>query len=64
MSALRDLRKCLALLSIIIGTTAVAIPDAIWSKVLIAFATGLNAASLYLVKDEPDEAAKAAAPTA
>jgi len=46
------IRKGLALGSIIIGGTAVAIPDPTWSRILVAFATSLNAASLYLLKEE------------
>ena len=56
------LRKGLAIASLIIGGTAVALPDIgayPVSKVLMALASSLNAASLYLMKDEPNEAAKA-----
>lgn len=52
-------RKIFAVASLIIGGTAVAVPDVIWSKVLIAFATGLNAAALYLVNEETHPAAVA-----
>lgn len=45
-------RQCLAVGSIIIGGTSVAIPDPAWSKALMALATSLNAASLYLLKEE------------
>jgi hypothetical protein len=44
-------RKGLAVSSIIIGAAATGIPDPIWSKAAIAIATGLNAASLYLLND-------------
>jgi hypothetical protein len=50
-----ELRKGLAIAAIIIGGTAVAIPDVgdyPLSKILMAFATALNAASLYLLKEE------------
>lgn len=49
---MKKARKALALGAIIIGGTAVAIPEPVWSKILIAFATSLNAASLYLLKEE------------
>ena len=48
----KEIRQCLAIASIIIGGTAVAIPDITWSKALMAFATSLNAAALYLLKEE------------
>lgn len=53
---MNEIRKCLAIASIIIGGTAVALPDYEGypvSKVLMALATALNAASLYLLKEEP-----------
>lgn len=52
---MKKLRKALAVGSIIIGGTAVTIPDVVWSKALIALGTSLNAASLYLLKDEQEE---------
>jgi len=48
------LRKCLSVASIIIGGTAVAVPDIPdfpISKILIAFATSCNAAAIWLLKD-------------
>jgi hypothetical protein len=45
-------RKGLAIASIIIGGTAVGIPDPVISKVMMAAATSLNAAALYLLKEE------------
>jgi len=48
-------RKCLALGSIIIAGPAIAIPDPTWSKLMMALATSLNAASLYLLKEEKTE---------
>ena len=50
----KDLRKGLAIVSIILGGAAVGIPDLIWSKFLIGVATSLNAASLYLLKEEAE----------
>jgi hypothetical protein len=50
----KDLRKGLAIVSIILGGAAVGIPDLIWSKFLIGVATSLNAASLYLLKEESE----------
>jgi hypothetical protein len=50
----KDLRKGLAIVSIILGGAAVGIPDLVWSKFLIGVATSLNAASLYLLKEESD----------
>ena len=50
----KDLRKGLAIVSIILGGAAVGIPDLVWSKFLIGIATSLNAASLYLLKEESD----------
>ena len=49
---MNKVRKCLALGSIIIGGTAIAVPEPLWSKFLIALGTSLNAASLYLLKEE------------
>jgi hypothetical protein len=50
----KDLRKGLAIVSIILGGAAVGIPDLVWSKFLIGVATSLNAASLYLLKEESE----------
>jgi hypothetical protein len=50
----KDVRKGLAIVSIILGGAAVGIPDLVWSKFLIGVATSLNAASLYLLKEESD----------
>jgi hypothetical protein len=50
----KDMRKGLAIVSIILGGAAVGIPDLVWSKFLIGIATSLNAASLYLLKEESD----------
>lgn len=44
-------RKALAVTSIVIGATAAALP-APYSNYGIALATGLNAAALYLLKEE------------
>ena len=52
---MKKLRKCLAVASIIIGSFAVGVPDEVVSKAMIALATGLNGASLYLLKDEQQE---------
>lgn len=49
---MQTIRKCLAIASIIIGGTAVSIPEPTWSKVAMALATSLNAAALYLLKEE------------
>lgn len=46
-------RKCLAIASIIIGGTSVALPEP-YSRIGMALATALNAASLYLLKEEKD----------
>lgn len=53
LSTWHNLRRCLAIGSIIIGTTAVAIPDPIISKILVAFSTGLNAAAIFIKEDVP-----------
>jgi len=53
------LRKCLSVTSIILGGTAVAIPDypdLPISKILIALGTSCNAAALWLMKDIKTEA--------
>jgi len=52
---MRRIRRCLAIISIIIGGTAVAIPDITISKLLIAFATSCNAAALYIKEEENTE---------
>ena len=52
----KDLRKALAIVSIVLGGAAVGIPDLVWSKFLIGVATSLNAASLYLLKEEEPDA--------
>lgn len=54
---MEKLRKCLSVVSIIVGGTAVVMPDLPEfpvSKVLIAFATSCNAAALWLLKDAED----------
>lgn len=51
----RKCRKVLAIASIIIGGSAVAIPDPAISKFLMAFSTSLNAAALYMLKEEQDK---------
>jgi len=58
----KDLRKFLALASIIIGGSAIGIPDPLWSKALMTLATSLNAASLYLLKEEPPNGQRPSAP--
>lgn len=45
-------RQVLAIASIIISTAAVALPDPVYSKFLMAVGTGCNAASLYMLKEE------------
>lgn len=53
-----SLRKCLSVASIVIGGTAVAVPDLPEfpiSKVLIAFSTSCNAAAIWLLKDKDSE---------
>lgn len=56
---MNEIRKCLALASILIGGVAVGVPDTVatggipLAKMLIAISTALNAASLYLLKEEP-----------
>jgi len=49
---MKRIRRCLAVLSIILGGSAVAIPDIVISKFLITLATSLNAAAIYLLKEE------------
>ena len=53
---MKKIRKCLAIGSIIIGGTAVTIPDTIISKFCMALATTLNASALYLLKEETEDA--------
>lgn len=48
-----NLRRCLAIASLIIGSTAVPIPDVTISKILIALSTGLNAAAIFIKEDVP-----------
>jgi len=51
---LDKLRKCLSVLSIVIGGTAVAVPDNPdfpIAKVMIALSTSCNAAAIWLLKD-------------
>jgi len=45
------MRKALAVVSLIVGGTSIALPSP-YDKVGIALATGMNAASLYLLKEE------------
>jgi hypothetical protein len=52
---MKRIRRSLAVASIIIGGTAAAIPDPTISKILIAFSVSLNAASLYLLKEEAED---------
>jgi len=47
----RSLRKCFAALSLVVSSVAVAIPDPVYAKIFMALATGMNAASLYLLKE-------------
>jgi len=47
----KSLRKCLAVGSIIVGSCAVGIPDPAWSRFGMMLATGMNAASLYMLKE-------------
>jgi hypothetical protein len=54
----RGCRKALAIASIVVGGTSVALPDP-WSRIGMAVATSLNAASLYLLKEEKPDAASA-----
>lgn len=46
------LRRCFALGGIILSSTALAAPDYTVTKVLLGFATGLTAASVYLLEQE------------
>lgn len=48
----REARKALAVTSLILDGIALSMPDP-YSKFAIGLATGLNAASLYLLKEEP-----------
>lgn len=55
---MNELRKMLAICSIIIGGAAIGIPDLVYSKFFMALATSLNAASLYLLKEETPDATR------
>lgn len=54
----KDIRQFLAVLSILFGGMAIGIPETLCvstiplSKLLMAISTSLNAASLYLLKEE------------
>lgn len=54
---MEKLRKCLSVISILVGGTAVVMPDFPefpLAKVMIAFSTSCNAAALWLLKDAED----------
>lgn len=50
----KNIRKCLAVVALITSGSAVGLPEP-YKTPLIALGTGLNAASLYLLKEEKEE---------
>jgi len=54
----KDVRKCIAIVSLIIGGIATGLPE-FYSKIAFAVALGLSNAALYLVAEEkPSEKLK------
>ena len=51
----KDFRKCIAVVSLIIGGIATGLPE-LYSKVAFAVALGLSNASLYLIQEEEHSA--------
>ena len=49
----RELRKCLAITSLIIGGIATGLPEA-YSKIAFAIALGMSNAAIYIRQEEPD----------
>jgi Sec-independent protein secretion pathway component TatC len=47
----KDFRKCIAVISLIIGGIATGLPE-FYSKIAFAVALGLSNASLYLISEE------------